>query len=131
MLSLTFLRECHERPANSKEANYLFSPAIFDPNRSPGKSRGKDNTAYLQHIVLDFEDGEVRLHIPVITNPDLEFILAGNRVVMQEGECWYLNVNQPHSVNNRGTTDRIHLVVDCVVNDWLRSLMLSTAEGAK
>jgi ribosomal protein S18 acetylase RimI-like enzyme len=76
---------------------------------------------------LGFEDGEVRLHIPVVTNPDVDFRLAGNRVVMQEGECWYLNVNQPHSVNNRGTTDRIHLVVDCVVNDWLRELMLSAA----
>ena len=78
---------------------------------------------------LGFEDGEVRLHIPVITNPEVEFILAGSRVAMQEGECWYLNVSQPHSVNNRSATDRIHLVVDCVVNDWLRNLMLSTAQS--
>lgn len=77
---------------------------------------------------LGFEDGEVRLHIPVITNQDVEFVLAGNPVVMREGECWYLNVRQPHRVANRGATDRIHLVVDCVVNDWLRGLMLSAAE---
>lgn len=76
---------------------------------------------------LGFEDGEVRLHIPVITNPQVEFVLNQVRVVMNEGECWYLNVNQPHRVANRGTADRIHLVIDCVVNDWLRELMLSTA----
>jgi len=76
---------------------------------------------------LGFEDGEVRLHIPVITNPQVEFVLNQIRVVMNEGECWYLNVNQPHRVANRGYADRIHLVIDCVVNDWLREVMLATA----
>jgi quercetin dioxygenase-like cupin family protein len=74
---------------------------------------------------LGFEDGEVRLHIPVVTNPEVEFVLNQTRIVMNEGECWYLNVNQPHRVANRGATDRIHLVIDCVVNDWLRDLLLT------
>ena len=73
---------------------------------------------------LGFEDGEVRLHIPIITNPAVEFVLNQVRVIMNEGECWYLNVNEPHRVANRGPADRIHLVVDCVVNDWLRALLL-------
>lgn len=68
---------------------------------------------------LGYEDGEVRLHIPVITNPDVAFFLQGERIMMQEGECWYLNVNLPHRVDNQSKTDRIHLVVDCIVNDWL------------
>jgi len=76
---------------------------------------------------LGYDDGEVRLHIPVITNPDVEFILAGQRVVMKEGECWYLDVNEKHSVANRGTVDRIHLVLDCNVNDWLREMMLGAS----
>lgn len=74
---------------------------------------------------LGFEDGEVRLHVPVRTNPDVHFILDGQRIVMGEGECWYNNFNLVHSVENRGTTDRIHLVIDCVVNEWLRALLLS------
>jgi ribosomal protein S18 acetylase RimI-like enzyme len=78
---------------------------------------------------LGFEDGEVRLHIPVITNPGVEFVLNQVRVIMNEGECWYLNVNQPHRVANRGATDRIHLVIDCVVNDWLREMLLSAARA--
>lgn len=81
-------------------------------------------------LELGFEDGEVRLHIPVHTNPDVVFRLGGRRVVMREGECWYNDFNLPHSVENRGTTDRIHLVIDCVVNDWLRSLLLADAAGA-
>lgn len=89
--------------------------------------RLKAGSVVKEHTDLDlgFEDGEVRLHIPVHTNPDLIFMLGGKRVVMQEGECWYNNFNLPHSVDNRGSTDRIHLVIDCVVNDWLRELLLT------
>ena len=68
---------------------------------------------------LGFEDGEVRIHIPITTNPELEFYLNGVRVVMNVGECWFLNFNYKHSVNNFGKTDRIHLVIDCKVNKWL------------
>ena len=57
---IDFLRKCHERQTNSKAENFLFSPAIFDPNRSAGTNRGKANIAYLRHIVLDFENGELR-----------------------------------------------------------------------
>lgn len=70
---------------------------------------------------LGYEDGEVRLHIPIVTNPDVAFFLAGERVWMAEGECWYINVNLPHRVDNQSLTDRIHLVIDCVVNEWLTS----------
>ena len=85
-----------------------------------------------EHTDLDlgYEDGEVRLHIPVRTNPEVIFLLGGARVVMREGECWYNNFNLPHSVENRGPTDRIHLVIDCVVNDWLRALLLADAAAA-
>lgn len=76
---------------------------------------------------LGFDDGEVRFHIPVQTNPGVEFYLDGQRVVMAEGECWYLNFNLPHRVVNQGATDRVHLVIDCVVNDWVRELFAAAA----
>jgi hypothetical protein len=79
---------------------------------------------------LGFEDGEVRLHIPVRTNPEVFFKLDGQRVIMGEGECWYNNLSLPHSVENRGTTDRVHLVIDCVVNDWLRERLLADEASA-
>jgi hypothetical protein len=79
------------------------------------------------HEHRDFDLGErwgvVRVHIPVLTNPDVEFILNGEQLVMNEGECWYLDLSLPHRVENNGSTDRVHLVIDCVVNEWMRSLI--------
>ena len=69
---------------------------------------------------LGFDDGEVRLHIPVVTDPAVEFYLDGCRVDLVPGECWYLNLNLPHRVVNGSSIRRVHLVVDCVVDDWLR-----------
>jgi hypothetical protein len=71
---------------------------------------------------LCLENGEARLHLPIFTNPLVEFYLNNVRLEMREGECWYINANLPHRVANKGDSDRIHLVVDCLVNDWLISI---------
>ena len=77
---------------------------------------------------LSLEDGEVRLHIPITTSPLVDFFLNGDRIVMNPGECWYINANLPHKVNNRSNADRVHLVIDCLVDDWFRSLVESASE---
>lgn len=79
---------------------------------------------------LGWEAGEVRLHAPIITNPEVEFFLNGQRVVMEEGEVWYLDLTLPHRVENRSNADRIHLVIDCLLNDWLRTMIDSGQEMA-
>lgn len=71
---------------------------------------------------LCYEQGEARIHIPVTTNPQVEFYLEGERIIMKEGECWYLNFNLPHRIVNGGTADRVHLVIDCLVNDDMKAL---------
>jgi hypothetical protein len=71
---------------------------------------------------LDFEDGEVRLHLPIATNPEVEFYVADDRLLLEPGAAYYVNVNLPHRVSNRGATERIHLVIDAEVNDWLREV---------
>jgi quercetin dioxygenase-like cupin family protein len=76
---------------------------------------------------LAFEKGEARLHFPIITNPGIEFCIESEQIILQEGTCWYINANLPHSVANNGDTDRIHLVIDCKVNEWL-SDMINQAE---
>jgi mannose-6-phosphate isomerase-like protein (cupin superfamily) len=76
---------------------------------------------------LEFSNGEARMHVPVVTGPGVEFVLAGTQVPMRAGECWYVDVNRPHSVANPGASPRVHLVVDCVVNDWLREVMTGHA----
>lgn len=76
---------------------------------------------------LAYEDGEFRLHIPIVTNPDVNFILSGERVVMEEGTCWYINANEEHAVSNNGTEDRIHLVIDGKRNDWTDGIFFALA----
>jgi hypothetical protein len=66
---------------------------------------------------LGFNDNELRIHIPVVTSPEVEFYVSGERIVMREGESWYIDFNLPHRIYNGGTIDRIHLVIDCEVND--------------
>ncbi len=72
---------------------------------------------------LGLRYGVVRVHVPVRTSAEVEFVVGGERVRMREGESWYLNLALPHSVTNAGAGDRVHLVIDCVVNDWVRSLI--------
>jgi len=74
-----------------------------------------------QDFDLGFEDGQARVHIPIVTNLQVEFHLDEQLVQMREGEAWYLNFNLFHRVENKGSDARVHLVIDCVVNDWLRS----------
>jgi len=76
---------------------------------------------------LGYEDGEFRLHIPITTNPDVEFLLAGERIIMEEGSCWYINANEIHSVANKGTENRIHLVIDGIRNAWSDEIFFSLA----
>lgn len=72
---------------------------------------------------MNMEAGEARFHIPVQTNKDVAFFIMEDRIPMLAGECWYLNLSLPHRVHNTGKEDRIHLVVDCSVNDWVRQLL--------
>ena len=71
-----FLHVCHEHEPKSKEDLYLFSPAIFDPNMSTKTNRGKENIIYLRHIVLDFEDGELKPETLPKLFPDLQMVVT-------------------------------------------------------
>jgi len=78
---------------------------------------------------LGVTDGKMmRLHIPVITNPNMEFTSwsmhgVKNIVNMKEGELWYLDIRKPHMAVNNGDETRIHLVVDIEANDKCRRLL--------
>jgi len=74
-----------------------------------------------EHTDLDLgvEGGTARIHVPVTTNPDVEFLLNRRRIDMKEGQAWYLRLGDPHAVANRGAEDRVHLVLDLMANDWL------------
>jgi hypothetical protein len=78
---------------------------------------------------LAVEFGTARLHIPIATNPDVDFRLNGRRVVMDAGSTWYLRLSDPHGVANRGIGDRVHLVIDAVANGWLRAALKRAARS--
>lgn len=67
-------------------------------------------------------DGVVRLHIPVLTNEQVELFIGGLRMAWSPGHCWYGDFSLPHRVANRGSSDRVHLVIDAQVDSWLRAL---------
>jgi aspartyl/asparaginyl beta-hydroxylase (cupin superfamily) len=78
---------------------------------------------------LSFEQGMVRIHIPVVTNDGVDFRLNGTRCPMPAGSVWYLRLSDPHSVANRGMDDRVHLVIDAAVNGWVEALFQRAMRG--
>jgi hypothetical protein len=77
-------------------------------------------------LELSFEEGTVRIHVPVVTNAGVAFYLNRSRVVLDAGSCWYLRLSDPHSVANRGSSDRVHMVIDAEVNDWVADILKTT-----
>lgn len=65
------------------------------------------------------EDGITRLHIPITTTPEVLFYIDGEPVHFSAGDTWYLNASCLHGVRNPGNQARVHLMLDCVTNDWL------------
>lgn len=58
-----------------------------------------------------------------MTNHKVEFTSAGKKVMMGQGECWFLDASYSHSVRNLGSEARVHLVLDCVVNQFVADLL--------
>ena len=54
----------------------------------------------------------VRIHIPVITNPQVTFYCGNQGVHMRAGESWIFNSWYRHRVTNESNEDRVHLVID-------------------
>jgi hypothetical protein len=71
---------------------------------------------------------EVRLHIPVVTNDKAEFYVSGTSIPMNPGQLWYVDVSMPHKVHNFGGSARVHVVIDCLVNNWLMERLKAPAQ---
>lgn len=63
-----------------------------------------------------------RLHIPVVTDASVAFVIGGTSIPMRKGECWYADFDLPHSVKNDSSRERIHLVIDGHRNEWTDAL---------
>lgn len=69
------------------------------------------------------QDRIVRIHIPVTSNEEVYFYVNGERVQMQNGECWFADITQFHEVENRSDTDRLQLMMDCELNEWWENIL--------
>jgi quercetin dioxygenase-like cupin family protein len=78
------------------------------------------------HEHIDLGDGwamkRVRLHVPIVTHDEVYFYVDGQRVIMKPGELWYCDFTKPHRVHNKSDIGRVHMVLDVVVDDWLKTL---------
>jgi hypothetical protein len=66
-----------------------------------------------EHVDVDRHwHTRVRVHIPVVTWPQVRFHCGGETVHMAAGEAWIFDNWRPHRVDNRAEGARIHLVAD-------------------
>jgi hypothetical protein len=87
----------------------------------PGGSAG------LHRDPIGFPVGTIRIHLPIVTHPEVEMWIGGERARWQVGELWYGDFGFPHRLLNP-TTDvtRVHLVIDACVTDDLLALFPAT-----
>jgi len=67
----------------------------------------------------------LRVHVPIVTNDRVYFLVNGQRVRMAPGQAWLVNVLLPHEVFNLGREPRTHLMIDVEPNDDLARLVES------
>lgn len=68
---------------------------------------------------LDYLGAVRRHHIAIVTNENVIFFVNNESKNMKVGECWEINNNLLHSVENNGDSDRIHLMIDILPNKFI------------
>lgn len=65
----------------------------------------------------------VRIHVPIVTAPEVSFTCGGDTVHMAAGETWIFDTFARHRVENPAPFARTHLVLDTVGGEWLWDLI--------
>lgn len=88
--------------------------ANFDEVLARSRLMGLDAGAEVSpHVDFNYHwYSRVRIHIPIVTNPNVIFYCGDQNVHMQSGECWIFDSWRRHNVVNDGDQFRVHLVVD-------------------
>lgn len=85
------------------------------------------NNILPEHIDQFRDDRIFRMHIPIITHPDVLFYVENNPIHIPEGSLWYVNVRKSHKVHNKSKNFRVHLVFDVWITDEFISKSLHPA----
>jgi hypothetical protein len=90
---------------------------LFAKLRANGEIRPHiDQGAYFERTV--------RIHFPVVTNPQAIMLADKQSFHMQVGEAWALNNSAVHGVVNKHPTEaRTHLICDYLPTEHLRQLL--------
>ncbi|MDE2426273.1 MAG: aspartyl/asparaginyl beta-hydroxylase domain-containing protein [Elusimicrobia bacterium] len=96
--------------------------------RSDNGELGRHTDLYYKNIGI--ADGKIaRFHVPIVTDAD-QVVFSGwdarGRKIdrtFDVGTLFYLDFRKPHSVVNRSSVDRIHLVVDCFSSATTRQMI--------
>ncbi len=67
-----------------------------------------------------------RIHVPITTNPDVQFMIDDQPYQFKVGQAYELNNQKLHSVVNEGTEDRITFIFDYVPAVVLHALVESS-----
>lgn len=63
-----------------------------------------------------------RFHIPIKTNPDVIFVTGGEAKHLEHGTAYELNNIKYHSVHNKSTENRVHLIIDILPKEYCGKL---------
>ena len=73
--------------------------------------RGRILKASAGHVHAQHRDYDIRIHLPVFTNPDCQMVYADQHYHMPaDGFIYLINGFRLHHFFNHGTQDRVHLV---------------------
>jgi hypothetical protein len=130
-------RESYDRPLWN-EWRPLLEPVLSAATAEYGYARG----AYPRVMLARMAPGGViqphrdtnpaakwphKIHVPLVTNDEVSFYVDGVAYHFPEGEAVEVNNMGVHAVENRGTSDRIHLIfeyydLDQADPDWIDRL---------
>lgn len=65
----------------------------------------------------------MRVHVPIITQPNVRFYCGDKDINMAAGECWIFDTWRRHRVVNDDSQSRIHLVADTIGGEKFWSLL--------
>lgn len=132
----------HPDKTNGNSALPLISAEGGDNDDAVGDMRPTpylERSPYLQQVIASFDEvfgrsrfmrlaagcevsehvdvhhhwfNRVRVHVPVVTNPDVIFHCGDEHRHMAAGECWIFDTWRLHRVHNGGQQPRTHLVID-------------------
>jgi hypothetical protein len=133
-------RQSYERPLWS-EWKALLEPVLTEATAPYGYAHG----AFPRVMLARMAPGGVihphrdqnpaakwphKVHVPLLTNDGVKFTVDGKSYHFAEGEAVEVNNMGLHAVENRGSTDRIHLIfeyydLDQPDPEWLAGLLAS------